>query len=162
MRNQRILIPTDFSTASLTALEHVARTVDAKATEVVVLSVVEPLIYASSGYGYAFTDLGAVLQEQERSARTQLQRLSGRWRKRLPKLRTMMVTGFAAQSIVAVAQQVKADLIVIATHGRTGLSHLFIGSVAERVVRTAACPVLTVRSRPRAARKVPKRGAKAA
>jgi hypothetical protein len=52
-----------------------------------------------------------------------------------------------------VATRLKADLIVIATHGRTGLSHLFLGSVAERVVRAAPCPVLTVRAAVRSSRR---------
>jgi nucleotide-binding universal stress UspA family protein len=103
-------------------------------------------------------DLSAVLQEQERGARAQLERLGGQWRKRLPKLRTIRLIGSPAMSVVAAARKLKADIIVIATHGRTGLSHLFLGSVAERIVRTARCPVLTVPSstpvkRPRAGRR---------
>ena len=51
------------------------------------------------------------------------------------------------EGIVAYAQEAAIDLIVIATHGRTGLSHVLLGSVAERIVREAPCPVLTIRSR---------------
>jgi universal stress protein A len=57
----------------------------------------------------------------------------------------MIKGGAPAQMIVDTAKSVGADLIVMATHGRTGLAHLVMGSVAEKVVRTAACPVLTVR-----------------
>jgi nucleotide-binding universal stress UspA family protein len=53
--------------------------------------------------------------------------------------------GDTATSILAVAEEVGAELIVMATHGRTGLSHFFLGSVAEQVVREASCPVLTIR-----------------
>ena len=53
--------------------------------------------------------------------------------------------GFPAKDIVRLATEVQADLIVLGTHGRRGMSHLLVGSVAERVVRTAPCPVLTVR-----------------
>lgn len=56
-----------------------------------------------------------------------------------------VATGPAAQAITDAARRHGADLIVVATHGRTGMLHLLLGSVAERVVRTAACPVLTVR-----------------
>jgi nucleotide-binding universal stress UspA family protein len=52
--------------------------------------------------------------------------------------------GHVAQTIVEYAQSIRADLIVMGTHGRTGLAHFIIGSVAERVVRLAPCPVLTV------------------
>jgi glycine betaine transporter len=58
---------------------------------------------------------------------------------------TKLLQGFAAQEITKLARQGGFDLIVMGTHGRTGVSHLLIGSVAERVVRTAHCPVLTVR-----------------
>jgi universal stress protein A len=56
-----------------------------------------------------------------------------------------VVVGSPADEIVKVAAAEHVDLIVIATHGRTGLSHLVMGSVAERVVRTAPCPVMTIR-----------------
>jgi universal stress protein A len=56
-----------------------------------------------------------------------------------------VVIGSPLRKIVEAAEAKHVDLIVMATHGRTGLSHLLIGSVAERVVRTAPCPVLTIR-----------------
>ena len=56
-----------------------------------------------------------------------------------------VVTGDPADAIVRVAQEIPADLIIMGTHGRTGLSHILLGSVAEKVVRHASCPVLTVR-----------------
>jgi universal stress protein A len=55
--------------------------------------------------------------------------------------------GVPYHEIVQAGQQFKADLIVLGTHGRTGLQHVFMGSTAERVVRHAACPVLVVRER---------------
>lgn len=58
---------------------------------------------------------------------------------------THLITGVPCVDIVKYADKMEADMIVIGTHGRTGIKHLLIGSVAERVVRTAACPVLTVR-----------------
>jgi nucleotide-binding universal stress UspA family protein len=58
---------------------------------------------------------------------------------------TTVITGRPPQSIVDYAATEGFDLIVMGTHGRTGLSHAFLGSVAERVVRKAPCPVLTVR-----------------
>jgi nucleotide-binding universal stress UspA family protein len=55
--------------------------------------------------------------------------------------------GHPAETIVRVAQERGADLIVMSTHGRTGLQHVLLGSVAEKVVRLAPCPVLTVKHR---------------
>ena len=66
--------------------------------------------------------------------------------KRNAQIKSVVVTAAAAPGIVDTARKLSADLIVIGTHGRTGLSRLMIGSVAERVVRTAPCPVLTVPS----------------
>jgi nucleotide-binding universal stress UspA family protein len=61
------------------------------------------------------------------------------------KVEPVLLRGHAAAGIVKHAQDIQADCIVIATHGRTGFSHLLFGSVAEKVVRLSACPVLTVR-----------------
>jgi universal stress protein A len=60
------------------------------------------------------------------------------------KVRVRVVTGDPAVEIVGIAKEEKADLIVLPTHGRTGLSHVFFGSVAEKIVRHAECPVLTL------------------
>jgi universal stress protein A len=61
------------------------------------------------------------------------------------RVRTMVAAGPPALLIVDTAKDIGTDLIVMGTHGRTGLAHMFIGSVAEKVVRTPSCPVLTVR-----------------
>ena len=58
----------------------------------------------------------------------------------------LILTGFADEAIIEAARQEGADLIVMGTHGRRGASRLFLGSVASRVISTASCPVMTVRS----------------
>jgi nucleotide-binding universal stress UspA family protein len=58
---------------------------------------------------------------------------------------TIVVKGVPFNEIINAATEINVDLIVIGTHGRTGLSHVMLGSVAEKVVRKASCPVLTVR-----------------
>ena len=60
--------------------------------------------------------------------------------------RALLLTGFADEAIVEAARQQDADLIVMGTHGRIGAARLFLGSVASRVISTAPCPVMTVRS----------------
>lgn len=65
------------------------------------------------------------------------------------RVETKTVQGYAIHEIVRAAKELDGCLIVMGTHGRTGLKHLLIGSVAENVVRTAPCPVLTVRNSPR-------------
>ena len=84
-----------------------------------------------------------VFQDRHEEALTQLRDLmagsfQGAWE-------AEVVAGSPAETIVRVAQEHDADLIVMGTHGRTGLQHVLLGSVAEKVVRLAACPVLTVR-----------------
>ena len=74
---------------------------------------------------------------------------------------TTWVTGSPADDIVQFAKEIKADLIVMGTHGRRGMSHLLLGSVAERVIRTAQCPVLTVRGETRDAAESPSPAAEA-
>lgn len=77
------------------------------------------------------------------------------------RIRTDYSMGFSANEIVQLAAKEKFDLIVMGTHGRTGIRHAVMGSVAERVVRTAPCPVLTVRPAQTPARPEGKRAGKA-
>jgi universal stress protein A len=147
MKLTRILVPTDLSEPSLRALDYAIAFAKPFGAEVVVLFVVEPIVYATPSdiYG-ASADLSMVLREQERSGRDQLKRLEQRYRRRVAKLRTVLQTGTPYAAITGAAKKLKADMIIMSTHGRTGLSHLFLGSVAEKVVRTAECPVLTVQA----------------
>jgi nucleotide-binding universal stress UspA family protein len=94
----------------------------------------------------AIPSVDMLLVEQQRSAREQLNKVCQRLQKRGVKCKAVLATGSVYQCIANTARQMKADLIVVGTHGRTGLSHVLLGSVAERVVQTAPCPVLTVRS----------------
>ena len=112
-----------------------------------VLHSVEPIYFATPGdlYGPA-ANLGMLAQEQRRAAQEQLGRLQKDLAKRRINAQTLLATGPAHRSIVDVAKKKGADLIVMSTHGRTGVSHMVMGSVAEKVVRTASCPVLTVRA----------------
>ena len=143
MTIKRVLVPTDFSDNSSAALDYAADLARTLGAEVHVLFVIEPLYYAMSEF--AAPAVGELLEEQRRGCREQLAQLERRYAKRTPKLRVSQAVGTAHQAIVEGARRLKADLIVMATHGRTGVTHLLLGSVAERVVRTARCPVLTVR-----------------
>lgn len=68
-----------------------------------------------------------------------------------PEIETQLLVrhDFAPDAIVETARKTKADLIIVSTHGRTGLKHVFLGSVAEKIVRHAPCPVLVVRAKER-------------
>jgi universal stress protein A len=133
---RQILVPVDFSAPSLQALDYAVKLAKSLRAAVAVLFVVEPL--------YSAGDFGVLLEEQQRLGHEELARLGARLKKRSVACRMLMGRGTAYQVIANEAQRIRADLIVMATHGRTGLSHLVMGSVAARVVRTAACPVLTL------------------
>jgi len=140
---KRIVVPVDFSRPSLKALEYAIEFGRLHKAELIVVYVIEPMNYAVPRL---LPEPTVLLEDQRRVAAKSLSRLEAGIRKRYPNCRTEVHFGVVYQTIIEVAKRLKADLIVIATLGRTGLSHLMIGSVAERVVRGATCPVLTVRA----------------
>jgi universal stress protein A len=143
MTIKRILVPVDLSEPSIQALDYAIDLAAFFKARLLVLFVAEPLYYAG--------DLGLVLEEQERLGREQLMRLEKRVQHRGRTCETILLRGTPYQVISDEARRRAADLIVMGTHGRTGLSHLVMGSVADRVVRSAPCAVLTVP--PRTARR---------
>jgi universal stress protein A len=155
---KRILVPVDFSQPSLQALDYAIEFGQPFKPEFVVLHVLEPVYYPGAGdmYGPGY-DMGLVYQELERAGRDQLSRIAATLQKKRLTVRTLLRVGTAYHVIVETAKKLKADLIIMSTHGRTGLSHVVMGSVAEKVVRSAACPVLTVRGQKLGRRPSPRR-----
>jgi nucleotide-binding universal stress UspA family protein len=138
----RLLVPVDFSDCSLDALEYAATVAQREKASLRLLHVLEPV-----SYGLDFTLLHTAKREQTRDAMTArlaalASAVSGVGLTAEYELRG----GAPADSILEAARQADADLLVMGTHGRRGISHAFYGSVAEAVLRRAACPVLTVRS----------------
>jgi universal stress protein A len=145
MNLNRIVVPVDFSAASLNALEFAADVAKPVGAELVLLFVIEPVLRAVSSYqGATAGTIQQMARDQRRAWERQLARLERRYTKRGSRVRSIIGSGAPASAIVELAQRSKADLIIIATHGRTGVARLLMGSVAERVVRTATCPVLTL------------------
>lgn len=141
MRMRRILVPTDFSDCSDHALHYAANLARDLGARVIVLHVLEPII---AGDIYGFAEISGLNAELKRSATRRIARNVARLQKRGIRSRGLIGSGRAAPAILDHAGK-SADLIVMGTHGRTGFSHLFMGSMAEKVVRGARCPVLTVR-----------------
>ena len=137
-----ILCPVDFDDNSMSALAHARRlAIDMGAT--VHLLHVLPILPMLADHGVNVGDDEAA----EKQAQSQLKDLV---RRRLTRTPAEIHTHIAfvsevPKTILAFARDLKADLIVMATHGRTGVKHLFFGSVTEAVVRNAVCPVLTLR-----------------
>jgi universal stress protein A len=144
---KRVLVPVDFSGDSLNALAYARDLVKPFNAEVVVVHVIEPIYYAAPADMYMTSpNFAALIDEQQRAATQQLKRIATDLEKKGHRVRTVLKSGSPAQVIIDSAQRLGIDLIIMATHGHTGLAHLFMGSVAEKVVRTATCAVLTVRS----------------
>ncbi len=138
-----ILCPIDFEENSLAALDY-ARRLAADTGATLHLMHALPILPMLS-------DRGMPMADDEASAEAEaMRRLKEAARRRLGKTPYALHTRVAfvsdvARSILGVARDLGADLIVMATHGRSGLRHIFVGSVAEAVVRNAVCPVLTLR-----------------
>jgi nucleotide-binding universal stress UspA family protein len=143
---KNILVATDFSEPSDAALAYgraLARTFGATLHVANVVDNVPALVYGAEAYAVSMPELQ---QEMEASARKQLaDLLVDNDRPPLPVRPVVLTSSAPAAAIVGYAKSERIDLIVAGTHGRGGVAHLLMGSVAERVVRTAPCPVLTVR-----------------
>jgi universal stress protein A len=144
MAIKRILVPVDFSDDSRNALAYARDFAKPLGAELSLLHVVEPIYYATPADMYvASPNVAMLLDEQRRLATKHLQRIAADLKKKGQRVRAAVKTGAPSQVIIDSTRG--ADLIIMGTHGRTGLVHMLMGSVAEKVVRGANCPVLTLR-----------------
>ena len=146
---RRILLPTDFSGCANYALPYAAAIARAVDATVICVNVVEPIVPAVGYTGMAEAMPIAEMSEQmEDSAERELPDVMSCEDLRGLKVEEVIGHGDAAAEIVHVADEQKVDLIVISSHGRTGLGRIIFGSTAEAVVRHARCPVLVVKPPP--------------
>ena len=143
-RLNKILVPVDFSDFSAKAVDYALAFADQFGSQLILLHVVEPAVYPESSMLVA-TALDDLNNDLLRSAQKRLDELNkGSIGDRVPS-ELMVRMGRAYAEIAAAANEMDVDLIILATHGYTGLKHVLLGSTAERVVRHAPCPVLTLR-----------------
>lgn len=149
---KNILVPTDFSDASKKALSYAVRLAQQTGGKITLLHVIEPMpVYPEAVYpeimesDYWLVEAKQALLTQGKKAFQKL-RLEERIDPRLVR-NTRIRQGIPHQEITEAARELEADLIIIATNGRTGLTHVLLGSTTERVVRHAPCPVLVVREK---------------
>jgi nucleotide-binding universal stress UspA family protein len=145
-RIRQILYATDFSTTSRKALDTALALARAQNCKLTVLNVLAPIVLMPEQYLDAMTMDRLQKQAREWSTR-QLTALATRAKKAGVKASVLLREGDAAEQIVRTSRTTKSDLIVMGTHGRRGLQKFLLGSVAERVLRAAPCPVVTVRGK---------------
>ena len=148
MNNQvkRIVCPVDFSGSSELALVHAVEMAEQTGAELQVITVVQPVTPAMFSDGLLLTQPDTLPNQSEELAQKSLKQ----WREKFcapvfERTSLYVTVGTPFAEIVRHARENEADLIVMGSHGRTGIEHLMIGSVAEHVVRKATCSVLVVR-----------------
>jgi universal stress protein A len=144
----RILVPTDFSPASEMALDSAIAIAQRFGASLHLLHVVNDPLVEGAGWGSEVyvASVPTLRETLINEAAPKLAVLLARAEQHRIPARSEVRIGRAAETIRDVAQQQASDLIVMGTHGRTGVAHLVMGSVAEKTVRRAPCPVMTVRA----------------
>jgi nucleotide-binding universal stress UspA family protein len=141
---KRILLPTDFSDHSAAATWYAYEMATRFGAELHLLHALEVHLASTPAFGMGLA-LPQYVQESRAAAEKALAGGLDPQGSAVRKVVRAVVEGSPKVEIVRYARTQQIDLIVLATHGRTGLAHVLMGSVAENVVRTAPCPVLTVR-----------------
>jgi len=144
---KRVLFPTDFSDLSLRALSYAREMVSLFDAQLFSIHVIDEAYQYWAAMGPESVPIGPGVEDLTAMAEAQMQRLAD---EHLVGLSCAPVTHIAMgrpfAEIIRYARENTIDLIVLATHGRGGLAHVLLGSTAEKIVRKAPCPVLTVRS----------------
>lgn len=141
---KKVLVPIDFSDYSKSALKYAVNFSEKFNAAMILIYVIEPVIYPPD-FSMGQIALPSVNAEWDIKAKEELDKLA---KAEIPdniKVTTILKTGKPFIEIIETAAENDVDLIIIATHGHTGVEHILFGSTAEKVVRKAPCPVLTLR-----------------
>ena len=146
-----ILVPTDFSGPAQQAVRYAVRMAEEFGATLTLVHVFELPAYAQGLPDYPTVylrgeDFQRIYDEAQSQATERVNAVRDGLRSALPTVNALVRRGTPHEEIVGAAKETGTDLIVIATHGHTGLKHFFLGSTTERVVRHAPCPVLVVRN----------------
>ena len=139
---RHILVPIDFGQSSRCALAMAIELAGRFDAQLTLAHVFEVPSYVYAGMTYVTADLLVPIEE---GAREQLGKELSEAQVRIPRAKAVLRRGPPAQGVLGLIEELRPDLVVVGTHGRTGVSHALLGSVAERVVRMSNVPVLTVR-----------------
>jgi nucleotide-binding universal stress UspA family protein len=144
MQIKTILFPTDFSNGARAAMDHAISLAKDYQAKLILLYVIQDISIAE-WYIPSTISAGELVEDMQKSAWQEMDKWIAEVSKQVKDVEKMVVRGVPFVEIIQTAKERNADLIVIGTHGRTGIDHMLFGSTAEKVVRKAACPVLTVR-----------------
>ena len=140
----KVLVPIDFSDYSKSALKYAVNFAKSFNAEIILIYVVEPVIYPPD-FSMGQIAMPSINTEWDDRAKDELQKLAKSEIIGAVKVKTIIKTGKPFVEIIETAKEENVDLIIIATHGHSGVEHILFGSTAEKVVRKAPCPVLTLR-----------------
>jgi nucleotide-binding universal stress UspA family protein len=141
---KKVLVPIDFSDYSKSSLRYAVNFANQFNAEICLIYVLEPVIYPPD-FSMGQIAIPSINTEWDERAKEELEKLA---KTEIPEgidVKTILKNGKPFLEIIDTASEENIDLIIIATHGHTGVEHILFGSTAEKVVRKAPCPVLTLR-----------------
>ncbi|MBU1096564.1 MAG: universal stress protein [Ignavibacteriae bacterium HGW-Ignavibacteriae-2] len=141
---KKILVPIDFSDYSKNALRYSVNFAKSISAKMYLIYVIEPMIYPAD-FSMGQIAIPAADIDMTKRAQEELNTLANNEIDNSIAVEVIIKSGKPFVEIIETASEIDADLIIIATHGHTGVEHLLFGSTAEKVVRKAPCPVLTLR-----------------
>ncbi|MFA5831951.1 MAG: universal stress protein [Bacteroidota bacterium] len=142
---KKILVPIDFSDNSKKALRYAIPFAQQFNASLILVYIVEPTIYPSD-FGFGQVGFPDVEKELHEKAISEMSALIDAVVPKTLNTQTMVGSGIPFVEITTFAKEQEVDMIIVATHGRTGVEHILFGSTAEKIIRKAPCPVLVVRS----------------
>ncbi len=144
MKIKKILLPTDLSPASISAFKYAKSLAEKYGASIYVLHVLENIPPVLAIHALDLT-IERVEKNMEENAKVQLEKIVKENLKGKNKVKIFIRKGLVDEEIIKFADEKKIDIIVMGTHGRTGIEYTLLGSIAEKIVRKAKCPVLTVK-----------------